>query len=110
MRHADYLMVYVTCASPEQAQRLADNLVGERLAACANILPGMRAVYRWRGAVERDEETVLLLKTTAVRLERLVARAVELHSYEVPCVVALPLVGGHADYLEWIENATEERS
>lgn len=110
MKNAEHLMVYVTCASPEQAQRMADTLVGERLAACANILPGMRAVYRWRGAVERDEETVLLLKTTAVRLERLVERAVELHSYEVPCVVALPLVGGHADYLEWIENATEEQS
>jgi periplasmic divalent cation tolerance protein len=97
---------YVTCPSLEIAYSLGEVLVAERLAACANILPGMQSIYRWEGQVETASETVLLLKTRPTLVEALTRRVVELHEYQVPCVVALPIEGGSADYLSWIERET----
>lgn len=99
------LLVYVTCADPAQAAAIARAVVGERLAACANILPGMTAIYRWQGAVEEGGETVLLLKTLEHRLAALQARVRALHSYQCPCVVAVPIVAGTPDYLAWLAEA-----
>ena len=79
-------------------------LVEERLAACAQVLGPMVSVFRWEGAVERADELLLLAKTTDARLAALTARAVELHGYDVPEVVAVALVGGNADYLDWVAN------
>jgi periplasmic divalent cation tolerance protein len=102
------LLVYVTCADPAQAQAIATAVVGERLAACANILPGMTAIYRWQGAVEQAAETLLLLKTLEPRLAALQARVRALHSYQCPCVVAVPIVAGSPDYLAWLAEAIAE--
>ena len=98
----DALVVLVTVPNAETAERLAEALVGERLAACVNVLGGVRSTYRWKGAVERDDELLCLCKTTRAGFERLRARVVELHPYELPEVVALPIAGGHAPYLDWI--------
>ena len=98
-------MVLVTVPNAETADKLAEALVGERLAACVNVLPPMRSIYRWKGAVERDEEQLCLVKTTAAGFERLRARIVELHPYEVPEVVALPIERGHAAYLDWLTGS-----
>jgi periplasmic divalent cation tolerance protein len=105
MTTTDALVVLVTVPNAETADTLAEALVGERLAACVNVLPPMRSVYRWKGAVERDAEQLCLVKTTRAGFERLRARIVELHPYEVPEVIALPVERGHAAYLEWLTGS-----
>jgi periplasmic divalent cation tolerance protein len=95
-------MIYVTCASVNEAREIARSLVAERLIACANIIDGMQSVYWWQGQVAEDSETVLLLKTRADRVETTIARVRALHGYEVPCVVELPLARGNPAYLDWI--------
>jgi len=102
----DLVFAYVTASSPDEARRIGRALVEERLAACVNILPGMISIYRWQGAVETAEETVLIAKTRADLFETLSARVKELHSYEVPCVVELRLGRGNPDYLGWLEAET----
>jgi periplasmic divalent cation tolerance protein len=99
-------VVLVTCATAEAAVALASTVVEERLAACGNIVPGVRSIYRWQGAVQEDAEVLLLLKTVAARVPALSARVRDLHSYDVPEVLALPVLGGLQRYLEWIEEST----
>ncbi len=79
-----------------------------RLAACANILPGMRSLYWWQGNLEQADEVVLLLKTTQGLAEELVQTLASAHSYECPCVVVLPIEGGHRGFLDWIAAETAE--
>jgi periplasmic divalent cation tolerance protein len=105
MTTTDALLVCVTVPDAETADKLAEALVGERLAACVNVLPPMRSIYRWKGAVERDSEQLCLVKTTRAGFERLRARIIELHPYEVPEVIALPVERGHAAYLEWLTGS-----
>ncbi len=81
-------------------------MVEERLAACANILPGMTSVYRWNGAVQRDSEVVLICKTVRSRTTELEAKVKALHPYECPCVVVLPVVDGSAQFLVWVNEQT----
>lgn len=96
------LVVYVTAPSAETAQAIGRTLVAERLAACVNLIPGMRSVYRWEGAVHEADEVVLLAKTRADRFEALADRVRALHPYACPCVIALPVERGSRDYLDWI--------
>lgn len=103
-------MIYVTCASEAEAGRIGRTLVEERLAACANIIPSMRSLYWWEGAVQQGNEVVLIAKTQAEQVAPLTARVKALHSYDVPCVVALPLVAGNPDYFAWIAAETRLRS
>ena len=99
-------MAYVTCGSDDEAHAIARAVLGEGLAACANIISGMRSLYRWQGEVREDTETVLILKTQRGRFSALTARVYALHSYDVPCVVEIPLVDGHQDFLDWIAVET----
>lgn len=99
-------LVYVTTGSEPEAERIAAKLIEERLAACANILPGMRSVYRWQGRVTTDSECVLLLKTRADLVEAVTERVRALHSYDVPCVVSWALGGGNPAFLDWIGDET----
>lgn len=101
-------MVYVTCGSADEAGTIARTVVGERLAACANIIGGMRSVYWWQGAVSEDDETVLILKTVPARVAALSERVKALHSYDLPCVVEIPLGAGNAEYFAWIAAETEQ--
>lgn len=98
--------VYCTCESTEQARLIGKIIVQERLAACANILPSMISLYWWEGQIQEDQETVLVFKTTFELLESLAQRVKELHSYSIPCIIALPIVSGNPDYLEWIRKET----
>ncbi|HLV60616.1 MAG TPA: divalent-cation tolerance protein CutA [Fredinandcohnia sp.] len=102
---SDAIAVLVTAPDRESADVLARALVEERRIACANVLPGIRSVYRWEGRVEEGEEVLLVLKTTRARFEEVRARVVELHPYEVPEVIALPVVAGHEAYLRWIADS-----
>lgn len=99
-------LVYVTCGSRDEALAIARQLVDSRLAACANLLDGMTSIYRWQGAVQQDTECLLLLKTRTSLVEPLMARVRELHSYDCPCVVALPVEQGNPAYLQWVVDQT----
>lgn len=105
---SDKISVYIVAADSDEANRIADALVGERLAACVNILGSVRSVYRWQGQVERADEVALIAKTTADLFDRLAARVRALHSYETPAIVAWPIVAGDAAYLDWIGAETSE--
>jgi periplasmic divalent cation tolerance protein len=100
----------VTTTLPDQpaAERLAGVLVEEGLAACAQVLGPVSSIYEWQGAVERTTEWYCHLKTTAARFPALQARIRELHPYEVPEIIALPILDGNADYLRWIEQTVGE--
>jgi periplasmic divalent cation tolerance protein len=97
-----YLMAYVTTADEDEARRIAKALVEERLAACVNILGRIESVYHWEGEVQSSTEVALLAKTTEACFDVLAARVRELHSYELPCIVAVPLAQGEAAFLNWI--------
>ena len=103
------ISVYVTAAARAQAEALGRALVEERLAACANVLDGLTSVYRWEGEIRRDQEAAVLLKTRAALLPAVEARIRELHSYDLPCMVAWPTVGGSPASLAWIAEQTLER-
>jgi periplasmic divalent cation tolerance protein len=92
-------VVLSTFPDAETAARIARVLVEERLAACANLVPTVRSIYRWKDAIQDDAETLAIIKTTADRYAALAARIAELHPYEVPEILALPLAGGHPPYL-----------
>ena len=102
----DKIVALSTCGSAEEAQRVARGLVESRTAACVNIVPGLRSIYRWKGAVEDAGEWLLIIKTTQARFEAMRAELVRLHSYEVPECVALPVLDGLASYLDWIAAET----
>lgn len=101
----DLLVVLVTTPSPEKAAEIARTLVEERLAACGNVLPALRSIYRWEGRVQDDAEALLLLKTTRGRFEALRDRVIQLHPYQVPEVVAVPAAAGSQPYLDWVAAA-----
>ena len=101
---ANVHVVLITAPDSETGVRLARSLVDERLAACVNLVPGVRSVYRWEGSVRDDAEVLLVVKTRADRLEALAARVGELHPYDVPEVLALPAVGGSEAYLAWVRE------
>jgi periplasmic divalent cation tolerance protein len=100
------LLCYCTCPNAETAQELAQHLVGESLAACVNLLPKVTSVYRWEGKVTTDSEVLLLIKTTESRFPALKARLLELHPYEVPELIGVPVALGHEAYLDWVRNET----
>ena len=100
----DYCVVLVTVSSETEAKAIARALVEERLAACANIIPGLTSIYRWEGNICEDRELLLLLKTQGQKVAALRERIGHLHSYAVPEVIALPIAEGSARYLEWLDS------
>jgi periplasmic divalent cation tolerance protein len=101
------VVVLVTAPDPEIAGELARTLVQEGLAACVNVLPGVRSVYRWQGAVEESDEVLLLIKLGRGGVDRLTRRVQALHPYDLPEVVALPVTGGLEGYLSWVERESD---
>ena len=101
-------LVFCSCPDPDTAQRLATALVEARLAACVSVLPQMRSVYRWQGAVEQADEVLLLAKTTGERLPVLVEQLRARHPYELPEIVAVEAGAGLPAYLDWVADATRE--
>ncbi|MDR2489410.1 MAG: divalent-cation tolerance protein CutA [Desulfovibrio sp.] len=102
----DILFVYVTAPDRATACALAGTLVQERLAACANVLHDIESLYWWQGAMQQSKESVCILKTTAADYAALEKRTRELHTYDVPCIVAMKIARGHADFLQWIAEET----
>ncbi|MGH7703584.1 MAG: divalent-cation tolerance protein CutA [Gemmatimonadales bacterium] len=102
------IQVNTTCASREEADRIAGAAVGERLAACAQVHGPISSTFRWQGKIETSVEWYCHLKTTAARLPELETRIKSLHSYEVPEIIALPILGGSTAYLRWIEHQVSD--
>ncbi|MBL0714851.1 MAG: divalent-cation tolerance protein CutA [Desulfosarcina sp.] len=100
-----FQFVYMTTGSLEEAQRIGEVLVKEKLAACVNILDAMQSLYIWDGALQKDREVVMIAKTARARVPELVARVKTLHSYDCPCIVTFEIDGGNADFLQWIGAA-----
>lgn len=98
------LVVLIMAGSQDEAETIAHSLVLEMLAACVNLVPGVTSVYRWEGEIQKDQEWLLIAKTQREALDNLVQRVQALHSYEVPEIIALPLVGGSEAYLRWISR------
>jgi periplasmic divalent cation tolerance protein len=104
---AEFVVVFVTCGSEEEALKVAHALVEERLAACANLVSPIRSIYRWEGKVWDEKEWLLIIKTQRSKFEKLEKRVRSLHSYTTPEIIALPMVEGSSSYLRWIEEMTE---
>ena len=100
------VIVFTTIGSTADGRELASILVTERLAACVNVLGEMESVYRWKGAVENARERQLIIKTTAERLPALKARLHEIHTYDVPEFIVIPVIGGSDRYLSWLREST----
>lgn len=103
----NFISVHITAASRPEAEKIARALVEEKLAACANIVPGVRSVYRWEGKVEEADEILLIAKTRAELFEPLRKLVKALHSYECPCIVALSITVGHQPYMDWLAQETK---
>src|SRR5262245_37758701 len=100
----DKIVVFSTCSKPEEARQIARKLVGERLAACVNIVSGIRSFYRWKGIIEEADECLLVIKSSRELFDRLRLELEKLHTYEVPEIVAVPVVEGAPNYLNWLEQ------
>jgi periplasmic divalent cation tolerance protein len=101
----DYRIVLVTCENSAQAERIAETVVVERLAACVNIMPGIRSCYIWEGRKTWSDETLLFVKTTSGRFAELRDRILALHTYSTPEIVAVPIADGLSGYLGWIDES-----
>ncbi|MGH7964957.1 MAG: divalent-cation tolerance protein CutA [Candidatus Binatia bacterium] len=102
----DYVVILVTAGSEAEAEKIAKALVEERLAACVNIVNPIRSIYHWEGKVADDREWLLLIKTRADSFSAVADRVKALHSYQVPEVIALPIVAGTEEYLRWLGDET----
>ena len=102
---ADRIIVLITAGNEEEASKIAGLLVTERKAACVNIVSRVHSLFRWKGKIDSAHESLLLVKTRASLLSEIISLVKEAHSYEVPEIVALPVVGGSEEYVRWLDNA-----
>jgi len=99
-----FLMVMVTAGDDEEAQLIARSLLESRKVACANIIPGMKSLYWWQEKIDRASESLIFLKTSRRLLDEVITLVKEIHSYEVPEIIALPIIAGNEDYLKWLSG------
>ncbi len=104
---AQPILILCTCPNEEEAVRLAESLVAEHLAACVNILPRMLSIYRWQGKVETAAEHLLVIKSTQQRFSNLESRIGQLHSYDTPEIIAVPIGEGSEKYLQWLNEQVQ---
>jgi periplasmic divalent cation tolerance protein len=102
----DYVLVFITASSEKEGEKIARALVKERLAACVSALGQVKSIFRWKGKISTEEEALLVAKTKDRLFEKLKKRVLELHSYDVPEILALPVLAGFEKYLSWIEKET----
>jgi periplasmic divalent cation tolerance protein len=105
VREADHIVVLITTDSEEEARRIGQLLVDREKAACVNIVPRVNSLFRWEGQLESAQESLMLVKTKASLFREVVELVKTVHSYEVPEIVALPIVSGSEDYLKWLDIA-----
>ena len=100
------VVVYTTIDNMQDARKIAHTLVEEQLVACVNIIPNVESVYRWKGNIEEDNEYILIARTTDDNVEKTIQRIEQLHTYELPDIIVLPIIGGLKEYLDYISNQT----
>ena len=100
------VVIYSTIDDVKQAQKIANVLVEEKLVACVNIIPNIISIYRWKGKIENDDECIIIAKTTDSNVKKVIQRIKTLHTYELPDIIVLPIIGGLKEYLEYITNET----
>ena len=100
-----FYLVLTTMKARAEAERMAKKIIGEKLAACVNVVPSISSTYRWKGKIERSRETLLLIKTSGEKLDKLIKRIKKLHSYEVPEIIVLPIERGLPEYLKWLKES-----
>jgi len=100
------IVVYITSPNEDEAAKIAKAIVGERLAGCVNIVKGIRSIYNWQGKIENDAEVLMIIKTQQHLFESLKNRVKELHSYTVPEIIAMPIIEGSKDYIDWLKEVT----
>jgi periplasmic divalent cation tolerance protein len=103
----DSIVILITASSADEATSIARTLVDEHLAACVNILPGVRSFFFWEGKTQDAAETLMICKSRSQLLEAVISRVRALHSYSVPEIISLPIMGGLPDYLAWVDNSTK---
>ena len=101
-----YVVIFITTSSYEEARKIGDALVSQRKAACVNIVPKVNSLFRWKGKIEDAEESLLVVKTRAKLFPDVVSTVKGIHSYEVPEIIALPIIEGNPDYLAWLKEET----
>ncbi|WP_414469888.1 divalent-cation tolerance protein CutA [Methanobacterium sp. ACI-7] len=99
-----YAFVYITTSSKEESKNIGKTLVEERLAACVNIVPSIESIYLWKGKIEDDEESLLIAKTKQDNIDKIIKRVKEIHSYETPAILAIPIITGSKDYLDYLDS------
>jgi periplasmic divalent cation tolerance protein len=106
MDSTGYILILITTNTKKEAEKIAESLVESRLVACVNIMPAVTSVYYWKGEVCKESEVLLVIKTRAEHFDTLVEKVTQLHSYEVPEIIALPILRGYKPYLDWIKQVT----
>ncbi len=100
-------LIYITASTMDEARMIGKELVSSRLAACANIIDNINSIYWWEGEIQDDREVILVAKTKESLVSELIEKVNSMHSYSCPCVVSLPILGGHGPFLEWVRNETK---
>jgi len=104
---SEAIIVLVTCGSEEEAVKISNALVEEKLASCVNLIPPIRSIYRWEGKIWDEKEWLLFIKTQRKKFDKLEKKVKSLHSYTVPEIIALPIIEGSSSYLEWLVEMTD---
>jgi periplasmic divalent cation tolerance protein len=104
---SNYIVIYVTTRSVNEAKKIGRALVEEKLAACSNIISPIRSIYRWQGKICDDKEALMILKTKRKLFKQVAARVEKLHSYDVPEIIAMPIIEGSSKYLSWLNKETK---
>ena len=109
MKEASQIVVLITTGTGEEADKIANTLLSQRKAACVNTVPRVSSLFWWQDKLDSAQESLLIVKTKASLLDEIIRLVKEIHSYDVPEIIALPIVGGNQDYLEWIDKEVNKR-
>lgn len=101
----DAIVIFVTCADKEQAEKIAQSLIKKKEAACVNVIAGIESIFWWEGRVESADEVLLVIKSKKSKLNQIIVTVKSLHSYEVPEIIALPVIAGDEKYLKWVDDS-----
>jgi periplasmic divalent cation tolerance protein len=99
-----YALIYITTSGKEESKNIGKALVREKLAACVNIIPSIESIYLWKGQIEDDKESLLIAKTKAKNIDKIIKKVKEIHSYETPAILAIPIIDGSKDYLDYLDS------
>ena len=108
MKETGKIVIFITTSTEEEARKISESLLGKRKAACINILPKVDSSFWWQGKLDSAQESLLIIKTKASLLSEIIDLVKSAHSYEVPEIIALPIIGGNEDYLKWIDSEVRE--